>query len=235
MQRVWRARLRWILKAGCIGALVPVAAAVLYLLAAVLLALLPANPDAEAPADGIEIFLVSNGVHVELAVPARAEQVDWGAFLRESDFGESIEPYNYVCFGWGERRFLLETPTWAELKLSVAVPATLWPTPAALSVTLFPGRLIPGEYVRRALVPRETYPLLAEFIRDGFRLGPDRRPILIGPDETSSHDSNVYEASDSYHAFRTCNDWTNAGLKLAGLRTATWAPFEQSIFWHFPN
>ena len=234
MLDVWRARLRSLLTVGRVSLEICLAVTALYVLAAVVLTLVPANRTAQAPKDGIEIFLVSNGLHVDFVLPMRAEGIDWSQLLQAGAFDKPITPYEYVGFGWGERRFLLETPTWADLKVSVAIPATLWPTPAAMCVTMLKYRPW-GERVRPVMIPRETYPLLAQHIRDSFRMDAAGQPVLIGSDERSALSDNFYEATGSYHALRTCNVWSNAGLKPAGVRTATWAPFEESIFWHFPK
>jgi uncharacterized protein (TIGR02117 family) len=211
---------------------VAIAPVFLYLLAALVLALWPVNRHAVAVDDGIELFLVSNGVHVDLAIPVDVGDIDWGRFLQPAQFSRPIEAPAYLTFGWGERRFFLETPTWADLEASVAIPATLWPTPAALRVTRLSGPPALSERVRSARVSRSGYDALERHISSGFRLTADGHPILIDH-RSNSRNSLFFEATGSYHAFETCNSWTNRGLQVAGLRTASWAPFEASIFWHF--
>lgn len=215
---------------------VPIALTVLHTLAGALLTLIPANRTALPVEEGVEIFLFSNGVHVELALPVKAEDVDWGKFLKARDFGTWLDTPKYLGFGWGERRFLQEVPKWDDLSLGVAVTATLWPTPAAMSVVVLSGPPPPASWNRRVVVARENYAALAQFIRQSFTTDPTGEPILIGPCEYTKYArDNFYEANGAYHLFRTCNVWTNQALQEAGLRTAVWAPFASSVFHHFPR
>ncbi|HEX8448713.1 MAG TPA: DUF2459 domain-containing protein [Allosphingosinicella sp.] len=40
-----------------------------------------------------------------------------------------------------------------------------------------------------------------------------------------------YEAVGPYSAVYTCNSWTGAALRHAGVRTGLWTPLSQSIMW----
>ena len=48
-----------------------------------------------------------------------------------------------------------------------------------------------------------------------------------------SSNENYYESGKSYNFINTCNNWTNQGIKLMGIKTATWAPFDRCILYHF--
>jgi hypothetical protein len=38
----------------------------------------------------------------------------------------------------------------------------------------------------------------------------------------------------SYTFWHTCNEWTRRALATAGVRTATWAPFDIAVMFHLP-
>ena len=44
-----------------------------------------------------------------------------------------------------------------------------------------------------------------------------------------------YEAVPSYTFWYTCNEWTRRVLASAGIRTATWSPFDTAIMLHLPS
>lgn len=104
----------------------------LYLLAALGLALIPVNRGFVETPGGIEVFLLSNGVHVDFLVPASTPIRDWSQKLPRKDFRGIDESWSYVLFGWGDRAIYLETPTWADLKLSTAFSAVFLPSPSVV-------------------------------------------------------------------------------------------------------
>ena len=212
----------------CLGALVA-----LYFAAALTLTWIPANSEAVALEDGLEIFLVSNGVHVDIVLPVNGQFELWRSYFEGSDLGHSILPSDYLAFGWGERNFFLKTPTWDDLTLGVAVPAVFWPTATAMHVTRISEAPRVGDSVRALRVDPENYGELIQYVRSGFRSDPEGRPVAIDCCSYAGVNDAFFEGTGSYQALRTCNVWTNNGIKQAGLRTAYWAPFEWSVLHHF--
>ncbi|WP_255418697.1 TIGR02117 family protein [Lewinella sp. IMCC34183] len=186
---------------------------------ALVLSLIPTRASApEGPRDR-RIHLSSNGVHTDFILPR--EFVD--PALREQ-LGP-LADYPHLAFGWGDKGFYLDTPTWAQLKASTAVRAMLLPSPTAMHVTGYRGV---GRDWATLDLSREQLVTLNTYLREGFRRGTDGRlqPIDApgyGPDDT------FYEAVGSYNAIYTCNSWINEGLKKMGVRTAVWAPSEWGI------
>ena len=61
----------------------------------------------------------------------------------------------------------------------------------------------------------------------------DRRGDLIEIAEKNYSDNDAFfEATGNYHLFNTCNSWTNSTLKMAGIKTAFWTPFDKGILYH---
>ena len=58
----------------------------LYLTAALIGSLIAVNRGWSEPDEGITIYLRSNGVHVDLILPADAQRLDWSPLLPERDF-----------------------------------------------------------------------------------------------------------------------------------------------------
>lgn len=208
---------------------------VLYLAAALAGSLIPVHRDfVEAPeGEGIEIFLVSNGIHVDFLVPVRAPGRDWSDAFPPEDFRGPDATWGHILIGWGDRGFYLETPTWADLKASTALSAVFWPSPSVVHAQYLRWRPEPDERWRPLRISRESYRRLCAFVDASFVKGPKGKAILLEGKGYGPTD-NFYEGIGSYHALNTCDLWTNRGLKAAGVRTALWSPFPQGILWQLP-
>ena len=226
-----RKRLRKLLKYGLVALGVLVAASVVYLGAAVVLAFVPVNEDFENAAEGIEIYLVSNGVHVDFVLPVRSPSIDWSALFPRERFVNVDPTYEYLMFGWGERKFYVETPAWSDVRVWTVATAMLWPTSTAMHVQYGRYEPVVGERTRRVVLSRDQYETLVEAIRKSFRTTAKGRVIPI-PGKSYGDSDNFYEGTGTYHAFNTCNMWTNRMLKETGVRTAVWSPFTEGILFH---
>lgn len=200
----------------------------IYLLTASICMLIPINPgfeetDAEK---GITIYVKSNGVHTDLVLPYRNEAFDWSAQIEQVDFFPNSA--RYVAFGWGDKGFYLETPTWADLKFKTAFKALFWLGSAAMHVTLYENMREDG-LTRKVVINKTQYIRLVSYIQSSFKGGKGREPELIQGYHYTNANDNFYDAKGTYNFFYTCNSWTNGGLKHAGVRTAIWAPFEWSV------
>ncbi len=201
-----------------------------YVLAALGLSLIPVNRGFVEPAEGVEIILVSNGVHVDFLVPVTTPIRDWSQKLPRKDFRGAGENCSSLQFGWGDRGFYLETPTWADLKVSTAVNAVLWPSASVVHAQYVDWRPSAG----RVRLDESAYRELCEYLEASFRKDENGAFVLI-PCKGYGDTDNFYEAVGSYHAFNTCNLWTNRGLKKIGVRTALWSPFADGILRHLPG
>ncbi|HYM47456.1 MAG TPA: DUF2459 domain-containing protein, partial [Burkholderiaceae bacterium] len=92
-----------------------------YVTAAIALGAVPVNSRFVESADGIPIYLRTNGVHAELILPTRAADVDWSVEHPAAHMRALAEPLEWVAFGWGDRGFFASTPTWADLKPATAL------------------------------------------------------------------------------------------------------------------
>ncbi|HEY0627344.1 MAG TPA: TIGR02117 family protein [Allosphingosinicella sp.] len=201
-----------------------------YLAAGVAGSLIPANSDWREPEEGVTILVRTNGVHTWLMLPKVAEGVDWRPLadprhIRDPRYGRG----SHVAFGFGNRDFYLNTPTWADLSLSTALAAAFGRGPALMHVE-HEHQPRPNEYQTTLTLRPEEYRRLAAHIRGSFVLDASGKPVPLlgrgyGPADI------FYEAQGSYNAGRTCNEWTGEALRAAGVRTGIWTPFSPSIMW----
>lgn len=188
---------------------------------------IPVNGRWSAPERGVRIYVESNGVHTGIVVPVQAAGVDWSDLVRPSDLRDRrYAGYPYRSFGWGERTFYLETPTWADVRPGTVLAAAFGSERTLMHVDQVPAPR-PGADVRTILLRPEEYRRLADFIRAGFAPGGAR---LAG---YGANDA-FYEARGRYSGLMTCNAWTGAALRHAGVRMGAWTPFPATVLWWLP-
>ena len=192
-----------------------------YVLLGVLLSLIPVGPrpGAQRGERPRTLRVSNNGVHTDLIferdlLPAEfLAQFDWAA------------DYRFLAFGWGDKGFYLDTPTWAELSPTVAVRAMLLPSPTAMHVT---GYRTADERWAAVPVDDRQVGILLDHIRATFDADAAGNFRII-PGESYGADDHFYEAHGNYSAIVTCNVWVNRALKKAGIRTGLWAPSSWGI------
>jgi hypothetical protein len=116
--------------------LVIFSALVIYFLAAVVLSAIPVNNKPMGGGD-ITIFLLTNGTHSDLAVPVAHPVKDWRNEIRFEHTKSKDTSYQYIAFGWGDKAFYLETPSWSDLKFKTAFNAVFGLGPSAIHATFF--------------------------------------------------------------------------------------------------
>src|SRR5690242_9439792 len=119
------ARSGWRLRRTLSGALRLLAGMLLAYAAAVLMgSIIPANIAASRPNEGVRIYVADNGVHTDLVLPVAAAGVDWRDLVRAEDIADARQSaLPYLTFGWGDRDFYLNTPSWSQMNLGRVVAA----------------------------------------------------------------------------------------------------------------
>jgi uncharacterized protein (TIGR02117 family) len=203
------------------------------LMLAILLSFVPMNSSfAQAlQNDHIEIYVTSNGIHTDLILPVKTAYLDWRETIALHHFGGADSTFTHIGFGWGDRRFYMETPEWGDLTLKVAISAALWPTPSAMHVEYFRRPLTPNKHQRPIRVTPEQYIKLATYIQQSFRQHEGSFMLIPGKGYTST--DNFYEANEKFFLPKNCNNWVNQGLKTAGLKAAFFAPFPYAVMRHY--
>ena len=209
-------------------ALALIAIPALYLLAALIGSLVPVNRDWTEAEQGTTIYLVSNGIHADLILPAEAQGLNWRPLLPLNDFAAPDASAHWVAFGSGERRVYLDTPRWRDIK------------PRTILAALIGGERVmhvewvsnPGGEARAIRLRPEEYRRLWTAIRAGFLLDRQGRPQWIDHPGYGSQDA-FYRGVGKASAIRTCNSWVDDRLRLAGVRTGAWSPFAQGLLWRY--
>ncbi|MGV0920564.1 TIGR02117 family protein [Empedobacter falsenii] len=204
---------------------------VVYLLAVVLLPLIPVNKQKEKPNDQITAYILTNAVHTDIVVPVKSEAIDWSNFVPFSDT-KSKKEYEYIAFGWGDKGFYLDTPEWKDLKFSTAFNAAFWLGDSAMHTTFY-DKMTLGEDCKKVNMSLEEYQKLIVYIKQSFDLDKNNKVELIKTDAVYGDSDSFYEAKGSYSLFFTCNTWAASALKAANKEAPLWTATQQGIFRHY--
>ena len=191
---------------------------------------IPSNTGWTQAATGVRIYVQSNGIHTGIVVPVVAQGVDWRDLARAEDLRDPrYAAYSHVSFGWGDRGFYVETPTWADVKPLTVLAAAAGSERTVLHVDHLPEPRVDADTRAITLRPEE-YRRLADFIRATIRSETGQRPAhQYG---YAGYDA-FYEAQGHYSAIRTCNAWTGEALRHAGVRIGVWTPFPVTVLGWF--
>lgn len=193
--------------------------AVLALVAALWTWTAPGRGDAFAPstdpADGVEVSLLNNGFHTDLAVP-RAALVAHGGALGRAVAG--LAPGDWVLIGWGDARFYVDQRPIGD-RLPDGARAFFRPGNASV-VMLDPAQSDP----RAAFAPhaRRTFRLspaafarMADRVEQELAVASDGRARLVTV--RAGDDARFYAGRGRFWIGHLCNHWTAGVLGAAGL------------------
>lgn len=198
-------------------------------------ALVPLHSAFKDTDDGIDVYFVSNGIHVDIVVPIKSSAIDWAQRLPEQDFWHSDRRVNYVAFGWGDKAIFLEAAAWSDLKLSTGLKALFGFNGSVMHVSPYyipSGADISSPAIERVRLSPEQLKKLTDYIETGFVA--EGVPHKIAQDVYVSNDA-FYEATGRYSLLMTCNEWVRRGLFQTGIRSPLWSPFAQPLLYQLRN
>ena len=218
---IWPKRLALIL-------LAPIA---LYLVAALVGSLVPLNRDWQEPDTGPTVWLVSNGVHLDIAFPVIEQGLDWRDDFPPADFADPAwANASHVMIGAGDKGVYTTAQSWSDLTPAVAARA-LVSGERVMHVQYVPPPT--GFAVAEIRLTPEQYRRLFQAVRASFDLGADGRPQRLADTAGYGNSDAFYEAHGGFSAVRTCNQWVAGRLRLAGVETSLWSPFAQGLPWRY--
>ena len=157
--------------------------------------------------NALTLYLIVEGGHSELALPAR--QIPG----RLAVFRHAFPDARYLSFGWGERAyFMARNPTSGETLRAI------FPAPSALLVSGLsippPQAFISSVKVFPVKVSKPGLTRLSRYIWSYAGTDGNGQPRRLSPGHRPN--SAFYASSGTYDLFHTCNTWTMEALKVAG-------------------
>ena len=206
-----------------------IAFVLLYLLCAYCLSRITVDKEPGQESD-MAIYIKTNGVHTDIVVPVRNEQIDWSKEIKFSNAHlPDTSTIKYLAMGWGDKGFYLQTPTWSDLKFSTAFRAAFGLSTTAIHATFY-GTLQENASCKKIMVSKMQYTRLISFITGSFQKDAAGHMVRIVTSANYNNADAFYEAKGSYSMFHTCNTWANNALKNCGQKACWWTAFDTGIF-----
>lgn len=180
----------------------------------------------------VEAYILTNGVHTDIVVPIQSQQYDWSKEILFENTTSKSTDFKYLSIGWGDKGFYLDTPEWADLKVSTAFNAAFWLGDSAMHCTFY-KEMKEGDDCKKLMLTEKQYANLIEFINKKFDRDENGHLKLVKTDAVYNDHDAFYDANGSYSFVYTCNTWTNNALKAAGQKAALWTPSDFGIFQHY--
>jgi uncharacterized protein (TIGR02117 family) len=200
----------------------------LYLLSAYVLGKISVEKEPTTSQD-VTMYILTNGVHTDLVMPLRNEQMDWSQEVKFDNTSSKDTLAQYLAVGWGDKGFYLQTPTWADLKFSVAFKAATGLSTSAIHATFYKTMQVGNDCIELK-ISKEQYTRLVKYVKNSFTKDAQGHFMNIKTNANYSKNDAFYEAGGSYSMAHTCNTWANNGLKCCGQKAAYWTPFDSGIF-----
>jgi len=185
-----------------------IAIPVLYIIMSILLSWITVNDNQIEASENHEVFLSTNGVHLDIILPIDVVSEELKSGLKISDKSK------YLAFGWGDENFYLNTPTWGDLTFKNAFSAAFLDSSTLMHLTEI-------KYKNKdwALVKINSNQLknLNSYISNSFDYDSTGHKILLENKGYGNYD-NFYKAKGSYSCFKTCNSWVNSAFKESQLK-----------------
>ena len=213
-----------------------VAFVVLYALAVVTLSRIPSHADfATIPANqaGIDMYVRTNGVHTDIVLPAKTTIRDWSNMIPPADLHNADGRLPYISFGWGDKGFYLDTPTWAELKASTAFVAATGLGSTAMHIEAI-EQPNTNTTIRHLRISEAAFQSIVADIDRSFKLDAHNHVEHINTTANYNDHDAFYEATGRYSIFTTCNEWTRKTLAHAGVKTAIFSPLQDGVMRFLP-
>lgn len=155
-----------------------------------------------------DIYIVDHGLHSGIII--EKSDLPCTSLPEKDDFPRA----RYLEFGWGDQAFYqAKKPT-----LMLALRALFTPTLSVLYVVGIPAP--PEQYYRGSDVmtlqfSKAEFDNLVRYISDSFERDEYGRSSVVSDGPHSG--SRFYLATGKYHAFNTCNTWTENAIRSANM------------------
>lgn len=180
------------------------------------------------------IYLLTNGVHTDVVLPVHSGLVQWDTLVPFKNTLANDSTAQWLAFGWGDKGFYLNTPTWGDLTFSTAFKAASGLSSTAMHTTYYKN-MKEGSDCVKIMVSAAQLQLLTEYIMQSFAKDSTKHFVWIPTTAVYGRRDAFYEAKGTYSLFTTCNSWTNAALKTSGLPACLWTALDIELMKLYNN
>lgn len=187
---------------------------VLYVFSSVVLSYITVNEN-QPKNTSKKIYLNTNGVHLSVVLPVN--------YLTEKLKANLHIPSQkkYARFGWANKDFYMNVPTWNDFKFKYALGALFLDTPTLIEISYYKTKK--NKWVTIPITEKQLQKLNT-YIANSFKLDDNQSKIIISQHIFPNY--YLYTANQSYSPTKTCNTWVNIGFKESGLKASWWTLFD---------
>lgn len=176
----------------------------------------------------IIIYVMSNGIHTDVVVPAVTDEMDWTKQIKYCYTRSADSTFQFIGIGWGDKKFYLETPSFSDLKWSTGLRAISGLSTSAMHTTYYKS-IVEDKNCKKVMISKAQYAKLINYISNSFKKDSLGNFIKVNTQIHYDNGDSFYEAVGSYSIFKTCNTWTNDSLKASGQKACFWTIFDTGI------
>lgn len=207
-----------LLRRICVALCLPV---VLYLLVALIGALVPGSKAAAPGVADQTILLAAGPIHYDILLPLDPPTREAFGFLVESGQPVTHSDARWLAVGWGSEAFYTATGDYTDLDVGVIWQAVTGDTSVLRFEVL--GDVVVGGKIRAVSVTGDQLArlrgqVLQELARD------DIGALLWREGVQLSGRDVFYRARSGFSIFRTCNVWVGEVLRDIGVPMGRWTP-----------
>jgi len=203
-----------------------------YLLAAVILSVIPYPAEDNNGKKGIDIYIMTNGIHTDIVMPVKTDIFDWNEIFRLSNTVSKDSTQNFIGIGWGSRDFYMNVPEWSDITFKLALTSTVGIGSSALHVTYYKS-IFENKDCVNINITHDEYKRLIDYILASVKTDRIGKSMVVNTNTRYGLTDNFYEANGRYSLLNTCNTWANDALKACGQKAAIWTPFQEGVFLHY--
>lgn len=137
------------------------------------------------------------------------------AEARIAALARGFEDARFLCFGFGERDYMVEQDHGPLTMLSALLPSRA--TLVATALRDPPATAFGAANVASIGVSRAGLAGFQAFVLESLRTDGAGQPVQLSEDAYRHRDSVFYAATATYDGFYTCNTWTGDALRSAGV------------------
>lgn len=201
------------------------AAILLAIVIAVVVGAIPVPTGETRPmgsSDAVRIYVLSNGFHSDIAVPADGGGALARLEIDPLDFPVESDSVRYWALGWGSQTAYTSLLDISDLTVGIMARALAFDVSVMHVQPL--GEITGGEGVYGFDLTPEQYQDLLNGIRRSF--GERVKPL---PGITQGFADRFYRGKGRFSPVKGCNVWTARRLREAGIGVGLWPIFAQSL------
>lgn len=175
------------------------------------------------------VYLLSNALHADIAIPINAISFSQFSFLREAGFPIDNPNLQYFVVGWGSAEFYTNTKNYSDMEIG-----TIWRAATGDDAVMHvspAGDIRKTEGALKIQLSEQGFASMIDFIIAQLKTNEQGKPLIL-PDASFGLGDLFYVAEGRFSLFNPCNVWVSKALNEAGVSSGLWTPTTYSLYIH---